>query len=160
MDVNWRELVTHAIGFLIFVWLLGKFAWKPLLGLMEERRQKIKDEFDRIEHEKAGVAELTANYEAKLKQIDNERRAKIVEAVEDGKKMAGEIKAHAQEEVKGLHEKAKGDIQRDVAKARVQLRDEMIDMTIIATEKIIKEKLDDPKHRQLIGRFIDNLEKV
>jgi len=157
MHVDWPQLLTHALGFLIFVWIMKRFAWGPLLGLMEERRNKIAGEFEQIEKDKAEVAAVTADYEAKMKEIDGERRAKLVEAVDEGKKMAAEIKAAAQDEVKGLHDKAKADLQRDVAKAKVQLRDEMIAMTMTAAEKVIHEKMDDAKHRDLIGRFIDNL---
>ncbi|MCP4684845.1 MAG: F0F1 ATP synthase subunit B [bacterium] len=152
-----KQILTHALGFVIFVWIMKRFAWGPLLGLMEERRNKIAGEFEQIEKDKAEVAAVTADYEAKLKEIDGERREKLVEAVDEGKKMAAEIKATAQDEVKGLHEKAKADLQRDVAKAKVQLRDEMIAMTMTAAEKVVHEKMDDDKHRQLIGRFIDNL---
>jgi F-type H+-transporting ATPase subunit b len=154
------QLITHIIGFAITVWLLKKYAWGPLLGLLEERRNKIVSEFDEIEKEKAGVADLSAEYEAKLKDIDNERRAKIVEAVEEGKQLAAEVKANAQAEVKEFHEKAKAELEREVAKAKVQLRNDMIAMSMTAAEKFIGKKLDNDEHRRLIGDFIDGLEKA
>ena len=95
IDLQWQQILTHAVGFLIALWVLKKFAWKPLLSLMEERRNKIVEEFNEIDNEKAKVAELTAEYEAKLRDIESERRAKLVEAVDEGKKLAAEIKAKA-----------------------------------------------------------------
>ncbi|MCK4606725.1 MAG: F0F1 ATP synthase subunit B [candidate division Zixibacteria bacterium] len=160
MELQWQQLLTHALGFLIVLWILKKFAWGPLLALMEERRTKIADEFKGIEDEKANVAGLTAEYEGKLKNIDVERRARLVEAVDEGKKIAEEIKAAAREEIKYLGEKAEDELARDVAKAKVQLKNDMVAMTIVATEKIIREKLDDQKHRELIGSFIENVEKA
>jgi len=160
MSLEWQQILTHLVGFGLVVWLLKKFAWGPLLDLMEERRNKIVDEFKQIDDEKARVAELTAEYDAKLKDIDNERRVKIVEAVDEGKALAAEIKANAQNEVKDINAKAKADLEREVAKAKVQLRNEMIALTMTATEKVIREKLTDDKHRELIGGFIDGLEKV
>ena len=160
MNLEWQQILTHLLGFAIAVWLLKRYAWGPLLSIMEERRNKIVDEFKHIEDEKENVARLTSEYEEKLKDIDNERRAKIVEAVEEGKKVAAEIKADAQQEIKDLHAKAKADLEREVAKAKVQLRDEMIALTMSAAEKVINEKLTDDKHRQLIGRFIDDMQRV
>ena len=157
MHVDWPQLLTHALGFLIFVWILRKFAWGPLLGLMEERRNKIAGEFDEIENQKAEVAKVTADYEARMKEIDAERRAKLVEAVKEGKDMAAEIKAEAMTEVRSLHEKAKVDLLRDVAQAKVQLRDEMVAMTMAAAQKIVRAEMDDAKHRDLIGQYIDEL---
>ena len=160
MDIQWQLLVTHAVGFLITVWILKKFAWGPLLALMDERRAKIQGEFDKIETEMSRVDTLAVEYDAKLKGIDEERRAKLVDAVIEGKKVAEEIKLAAQDQAREIAEKARGELERDVAKARVALKEDMVSMTISATEKIIMEKLDHDKHRQLIGQVIDGLEKV
>ncbi len=160
MEFVWQQALTHAIGFLITVWILKRFAWGPLLSLLEERRNRIADEFKGIEEEKAKVDQLTAQYEAKLKDIDVERRAKLIEAVAEGKKIAEEIKSAARDEAKEIAVKAKADLVREVAKAKVQLKDDMVTMTVVAAERIINEKLDDRKHRELIGSFIDNVEKA
>lgn len=160
MDLQWQQLLTHLIGFLITVWLLKKYAWGPLLAIMEERRNKIKSEFDSIEAEKEKVADMAAAYETKLKDIDADRRARLVEAVNEGKKIAKEIEAEARVEALAKSEKAQAELERDVAKAKVQLKNDMVNMTITAAEKIINEKLDDAKHRELIGGFLDNVEKV
>ena len=160
MNFELQQILTHALGFLIFVWILKKFAWGPLLGLMEERRAKIAGEFEEIDKQKGEVAQITADYEARMKEIDAERRAKMVEAVKEGKQMAADIKADAINEIRALHEKAKTDLQRDVAKAKVQLRDEMIGLTMAAAQKVVRENMDDAKHRYLIGRYIDELGRV
>ena len=160
INIEWQQLLTHALGFLITLWILKKYAWKPLLALMEERRNKIVNEFKEIDNEKDRVAQLTTEYEGKLRDIETERRARLVEAVDEGKKVAAEIKATAQQEVKDLHAKAKADLERDVDKAKVQLRDEMVAITMTAAEKVIREKLDDAKHRELIGKYIEELEKA
>lgn len=160
MEIQIQQLLTHAIGFLIVLWILKRFAWGPLLSLMEERRNRIAGEFQKIQQDQAAVDRLAADYEAKLKDIDNERRARLVEAVNEGKKVAEEIKAVAQNDAKLITAKAKSELERDVAKAKVQLKEDMISLTITAAEKIINEKVDDPKHRELIGRFMDNIERA
>ena len=160
MNIEWQQLLTHALGFLIFVWVLRKYAWGPLLDLMEERRAKIAGEFEEIDNQKAEVAKVTADYEARMKEIDAERRAKLVEAVKEGKQMAADIKTEAMNEVRSLHEKAKTDLLRDVAQAKVQLRDEMVAMTMTAARKIVRTEMDDARHRDLIGQYIDELGRV
>ncbi|NOY87919.1 MAG: F0F1 ATP synthase subunit B [FCB group bacterium] len=160
MNLEFSQIITHIVGFLIVLWLLKKYAWGPLLAMMEERRNKIAGEFQKIEEGKADVAQLAADYDKKLKEIDLEKRAKLVEAVNEGKKVAEEIKTAAHEEAKKITAKAKAELVRDVAKAKVQLKSDMVAITIAAAEKIIKEELDDQKHHQLIGQFIDGLDKV
>ena len=160
MDIQLQQIITHLIGFLITLFILAKFAWRPLLNLMEERRSKIAGEFDKIEEDRAEVQKLADQYEQKLKEIDNERRVKITEAVNEGKKVAEEIKSAAQDNARKIAEKAKTELQQDVDKAKVELKDEMVALTMMAAEKIIHEKMDDAKHRELISRFIDNIEKA
>lgn len=160
MDLQWQLLATHTFGFLITLFILKKYAWGPLLQLIDDRKEKIISEFKSIEDGKANVEKLTAEYQAKLKEIDNERRDKIVEAVNEGKLIAEEIKTTAKAEAKTLGEKAKADLQGEVAKAKVQLKNEMVEITIKAAEKIVNEKLDDQKHRELISNFIGSIEKA
>ncbi len=160
MNIELAQVLTHIIGFLITVWLLKKFAWKPLLSMMEERRQKIQDEFDNIETKKQDADKLRTEYENKLKNIEAERRVKITEAVNEANKLASDIKMNAQEEARGIINRTNEQLDRDVAKAKVQLKEEMVTITLTAAEKILHEKLDDKKERELIGKFIDNIEKA
>ena len=160
MHLEWQQLATNALGFLITLWIIKRFAWGPLLAIMEERRSSIANEFKRIDDEKAKAARLAADYEQKLKEIDAERRAKLVEAVNEGKKIAEDLKTTARAEAQEITSKTKSELENEVKKARVHLKNEMIAITMIATEKIIREKLDDQKHRQLIGAIIDGAEKA
>jgi len=157
MNFEWQLLITHSVSFLITLWILKRFAWGPLLSLIEERREKIAGEFQTIEREKENANQLNAQYEAKLREIDNERRTKIVEAVNEGKKIAEEIQTAAKSEAKELREKSRAELDREVAKAKVQLKDDMVALALAATEKLLNEKLDENQHRKLIGNYIDEI---
>jgi len=160
MSLDYQLIITHIIGFVITVWILKKFAWKPILDILEERRNKIKSEFDKIESDKTEVAEIKADYETKLKDIDNISRQKLAEAVKEGQKIAAEIKEQGRDEAKEIINRAKAELERDVDKARVTLKEDMIRMTVIAAEKIISAKLYDAANRRLISDFIDSVEKA
>jgi len=160
MSPDIYQILTHMIGFLVVVWLMKKFAWKPLLNMMDERRQKIVDEFQKIDDDRAEVEQIKSDYEGKLKNIDAERRQKITEAVNEGNKIASDIKLKAQEQARDIINRTNEQLERDVAKAKVQLKEEMVTITLTAAEKILREKLDEKKERELIGKFIDNIEKA
>jgi len=160
MNLEISQLITHIIGFLITVWLLKKFAWGPLLSLMDERRQKIVDEFQKIDDKKAEAEKLKLSYEDKLKNIEAERRQKIAEAINEANKAASDIKMSAQEESRNMINRTNEQLGRDVAAAKVQLKEDMVSITLSAAEKILHEKLDVQKERELIGKFIDNIEKA
>jgi F-type H+-transporting ATPase subunit b len=159
MGLELGQIITQIIGFLIAIMLLKKFAWKPLLSMLEERRKKIKAEFDTIDEERKKTEKLSADYQTKLKEIDALARVKIQEAAREGQILANEIKEGARSEAKEIVAKAREDIGRDIEKAKVQLRDDVVNMTIRITEKLIGEKLDAEKDRELVIRFVDEMKQ-
>lgn len=160
ISLEWQQILTHIVGFVIALWILKKFAWKPLLGMIDERRQKIQGDFDKAKEELDSAEKLHAEYDERMRQADAEARQKIQEAIREGQGVASEIKEAARSEGRELIERAKQELSRDVDKAKVQLKLDIVKMTLAATEKMINEKLDEAKHRELIEGFIDDVEKI
>ena len=63
MNLQWDILLTQAVGFLIVMWLLRKYAWGKLLAFIEKRRETIAASFDEIEQEKNNVGEIREKLE-------------------------------------------------------------------------------------------------
>ena len=160
MNLVWQQVLTQIAGFLIVLWVLKRFAWKPILSLLEERRQKIKSEFDSAAQRKEEANQLFASYEAKLKEIDAAARAKIQEAVSEAQKIAADIKEVARQEGRDLVVRSQAEIAREISKAKVQLKEDMVAISLTATEKIISQKLDEPGHRRLIDEYLSRVERV
>jgi F-type H+-transporting ATPase subunit b len=152
-----KQVITQILGFLLLVWLLRQFAWGPLLGLLEARRQKIAGEFQEAERRKAEADGLKARYESELKGIEAQARQKLMEAVAEGQKVAGEIKAQAQTEAQHRLERANDEIARENEKAKEVLKQRMIALALRAAEKILRQKLDDASQRQLAAEFVDEV---
>jgi F-type H+-transporting ATPase subunit b len=158
MDLQWKELITQALGFLIVVWLLKKYAWSGLLEFIEKRRELIASEFDNIEKSKADAEALKARFDQELADIEQTRRERIQEAVNEASQHAAEIKEEARGDAVELREKAERDITLEMDKANAVLRDRMTSAVITISEKVIRERLDDEKHRELINRFLDEVD--
>ena len=160
LGIKLTELLTQIVGFLIAIWILKKFAWKPLLGMLEQRREKIKADLKSAEDIKEDAANILAEYQKQMKEVDSTARAKIQEAITDGNRVAGEIREQARVEAKDIISKAREELSRDIAKAKLELRNDMVNMTIAATEKIIALKMDEEKQRSMISKFIDEVESI
>lgn len=160
MNLELGQIITQIIGFLIALFILKKFAWKPLLGILEERRSKIKSEFENLDEEKKTINALSSEYEEKLKDIEGLTRQKILEAAKEGQEMANQVKENARKEALEIMNRSREEIQRELDKAKVQLKNEMVNLSLRAAEKIIQEKLDEEKDRKLIRDFIEGLEKI
>ncbi|HET6350458.1 MAG TPA: F0F1 ATP synthase subunit B [Candidatus Krumholzibacteria bacterium] len=157
MNLDWKALLTQALGFLIVVWLLRKYAWGKLLAFTEKRRETIAAEFASIEKSKGDVDGLRRKFEEELAGIETTRRARIQEAVSDAHQIAGEIRDEARKEAIAMRVKAGEDINLDMDKANVAFRDDMVNAVIGATEKLIRTRLDDAQHRTLINQFLDEV---
>ena len=151
------QVATTALAFLIFFWVSKKLFWTSIIQTIEARQSRIRGEFNRIDELRAQVEALESNYKAKIAEIDAEARTRMQEAVAHGRELAEEIAETSRREANEALERNKQVIAIEMEKAREVLRQEVVEMTLTATDKIIKERLDDPKHRQLVSGFVEEL---
>ena len=156
---NVTNLITTAVGFILFVWVLGKFAWDPVLGLLDERRGKIEGDYAAAEKHLEDAEQLKVEFESKLADIKTIEREKVQEAVKRGEELADGIVGKARSGADEIRVKADQDIEIEAQKAQIQLRDSVVTMAIGAAEKVISERLDDDLHRKLITDYIEAMEK-
>lgn len=150
-------IITQALAFAILFLILKKFAFGPVLNLIDSRRRHISDEFESIESGKAGVLKSQKDIEQRLAGIDDEARIKVRDAVQEGQQLAEQISTEAQQEAQEIARKAESLIEIERTKFTAEIRDRVIEMTIAATEKLIRERLDEEKHREIIINFIDSM---
>ena len=156
---NVTNLITTAVGFILFVWVLRKFAWGPVLGLLDERRGKIEGDYATAEKHLEDAEQLKVEFESKLADIKTLEREKVQEAVKRGEELADGIVGKAKSGADQIRVKADQDIEIEFSKAQIDLRDSVVKMAIGAAEKVIGEALNDDVHRRLVTEYIDTLEK-
>jgi F-type H+-transporting ATPase subunit b len=155
--IDIRMVGTQILGFLLLLWGLSKWAWGPLTRQLEARRQKIAGEFAEAERRQLAADALKAKLEQDLRGIDAQARAKLQEAVSEGQKVAGEIRAQAHQEAQARMARAEEEMMREREKAKELLKEQVIGLSIATAEKILKANLDDPAQRKLAGQFIDEV---
>ncbi|MCP4571807.1 MAG: F0F1 ATP synthase subunit B [bacterium] len=155
---NWTNLLTTAVGFILFVWVLAKFAWGPILNLLDQRRETIQSDYAAAEKNLVDAESLKGEFELKLQDIKVIEREKVQEAVKRGEDLADGIVTKANDTAAARTEKAEQDLEIETQKAQLQLRDDVVTMAIGAAEKVIGERLDDGLHRKLIQEYIDSIE--
>ncbi|MFZ5802338.1 MAG: F0F1 ATP synthase subunit B [Candidatus Omnitrophota bacterium] len=151
------EVLVQLFAFLIVFFVLKRLAWKPLLKAIEERRERIREEFVRIEHAQKEVERLKTDYASHLQKIDEEAREKIQEAIEEGRRIAREIQEKARHESLETVQKTKESLEIEIAKARVELKKEIADLAVRVAEKILEENLNEEKQQKKIAAMLDAL---
>lgn len=152
-------VLTTVIVFLFVIWILKEYAFDPVLSIIDERRDKIAGDLKKAEDLQQQAAAEKAELDERLRTIENVAREKMQELIAEGKVIAKSIQEKAHQEAEVMKEKARKSIQAETEKARVELKHEIIKLTLMATERIIHEKLDDEKHQSLINNFLSEVER-
>lgn len=158
--INLPLLVSSLAGFLILWWVLNKFAFKPVLKTIDERRESIEAAFQEVEDAKADVARLKAEYEANMSRISAEAQSKLQEALAQGQALAAQLKTEAEQQREKLLARTHEDIQREKDKALAELRNEAIDLSFAITNKVLEGGLDRATHDKLVAGFVRDMKEL
>jgi len=156
--IDIRLVLTQILGFLVLVWILGRYAWGPVVAQLEARRSRIAAEFDEAARRQREADALKAKYEQDLRDIESQARQLKLEAVTQGQRVAAEIKAQAQADAVARMARADEEIVHDQERAREMLKRQVAALSIRTAEKILRAKLDEPGQRELVERFIDEVD--
>jgi len=155
--IDIKQVATQILGFLLLLWGLRRWAWGPVLGMLEARRKKIAGEFEEAERRKAEALELKARYEQDLRGIEAQARARIQQAVTEAQKVAAEIKSQAQSDAQQRVARADDEIAREREKAKEILKEHIIRLSVRTAEKILRQSLDEKMQRKLTAEFVDDV---
>jgi len=151
-------LIAQLLIFLVMLGVLYRFAWGPLLKILNERRTRIAQG---VEATQKALQELEAaekERQAKLEEARREAQAILDRIAKQGEDLRKELEAKAREQAEALIAKARAEIQQERQKAVQDLRSQVADLAVMAAGRIIGESLDAKKHRELIERTIEEAE--
>ena len=145
------ELVTPEIGlvfwttisFLIFLFILGKFAWKPILGAINEREISIENALMKAEAAKEEMERLTSENESLLREARAERDIILQEARKLKDKIVGDAKEAAQEEGAKMIEKARLEINMQKALAIADVKNQVASLSLEIADKVLRKQFED-----------------
>ncbi len=150
-------IIWTFVTFGLLLFLLKKFAWKPLLSGLEGRESRIKNDLQGAENARREAEKSLEKHRAMMQDAELEARRVIEEARKLAEKMRVDILAQAEEQARLLASQAKADIQREKNTALLQLRAEIADLAIGAASKILGEQLDEEQNRRIVDAFIADL---
>ena len=154
-----NEIVAQIITFMILLFLMNRFAWKPFLKVLDDRKERIASELKKIDDAKAELDGIKADYQTRLASIETEAKAKIQAAIEEGGRKAEEIRQDARNESERIFAKAQEAIKAEVAKAEETLKDKIVNLTVDIAGKVVQERLTAEDDKAIVETFIKEMEK-
>lgn len=154
LGIDLKALVIQLVSFLLAFWVLQRYAFKPILKIMDERRKTIEAGVQLGEQMKKDKAELESKVEAALHKARQNADKIIAEAQENSRQTIREAEEKAREKANSIMQEAEDRIAADTKRARKALESELVNLISNATETIIGEKVDAKKDAQLIDRAL------
>ena len=164
-EVAWDALFAPDLGlavwtlltFLTLLFILGRYAWGPLLGALDARRERIQDDIDKAKNQRDEAGALLAQYREQLAEGRRQAQAIVAESREAAEELRRELEAGAREESRAILANARREIERERDAAVDAVRREAVEVAMAAASRLLEERLDGDRDRQLVTDYIDDL---
>ncbi|HEY6780542.1 MAG TPA: F0F1 ATP synthase subunit B [Thermoleophilaceae bacterium] len=151
-------LVSPNVGLMIWtllafgatLYLLNKLAFPRIAEALDKRRRAIEESIDHAERTKAEADQLLEEYRARLREAREQAEDIVSRARKAADSLSDESKAQARQQREELMEATRRDIEAETRRAVDQIRKEVADLTVLATEKVTRKSLTPDDHRRLI----------
>ena len=157
IDFN-ATLIAQVLNFLFLVFILAKFAYKPVINMMEDRKNKIASDLENAEMAKAEAEKLKAEYAAQLAAVRQEAQSIIENARKTAQSVHDKIIAETKEEQEQIVASAKDAILLEKQQALGEVRAQVI-LSLVAAGKILEQKLNSAEDEKLAGSVVDKIMK-
>ena len=155
LGINLPGLITQIVSIIILFFILSKLLYKPLVSLLDQRAEKIKDGLEAAERAKEEAARSEESIQEQLLEARSEGQRLIVQARETAEKFREEEMEKAREDIEAERTRAQTNIQRERDAAIEDLRREFAGLAISAAEKVVRTSLDEDGHRELIDTVLE-----
>ena len=157
LNVDFGLAIWILITFVLFLVLLGVFAWRPILEALEKRENKIQESLDAAEKAMAKAERISKDNEKALKDAEAKAQQIRRDALEEAEMLRNERVEKAKKEADDMLEQAKSTIEQEKKQALMELRDEVADLAVKAANIILDQELDEKKNKKLVDSYIKDL---
>ena len=146
------------LTFLVLLWLLAKFAWRPLLQALESRQELIRKSLDDAQEARRELERLHVESAQILKEARVQADSIITQTRSDGERLREEMRQKARTEADTIVRTAERQIQLETARALQQIRHEAADLSVMIASKLIQRNLSKEDNERLIEDALNQVE--
>jgi F-type H+-transporting ATPase subunit b len=150
LGINGWQLAVQLVAFIVFIFLLWKFAVGPIVNVLDQRQEKIKESFEAAERVQAELKETQARNEDALQQARRESQEIIATARTNSEQLLAAARDEAGKQSDAYLKKAQETLRQEAEQARQQLRQEVADLAVLAASRILRKEIDPKAQAQLI----------
>ncbi len=160
LGLNLPSLLVFLINFSLLLAILYLFAYKPILKLLDQRAERIKESLEAAEKARQEAAASEARTQEQLAEARREGQRLLDQARAQAEKYREDEMVKARKEAETFVERARQDIQRERDDAVEEVKANFARLTIQAAERVIGKSLDERAHRDLIGKVLEEGQQI
>ena len=154
MGINLAAVIWHAVNFLILLFVLQRFLYRPVIRMLDERSNRIRESLAQAETIREETARLEAESRGILDEARREGQQLLAQANRSAEQIMTEARRQAQAEGDRLVERARSEIERERDQVFQELREQVADLAVSAASRVVRRSLDDSTHRELVREFL------
>ena len=156
MNIN-ATLIAQAVVMIVFVAICWRYIYPPIVAAMQERQKKISDGLEAAKKADDSLEEARLAYEKELDQAKSEAAAILDKANARASQIVNDATSKADVEAEKIMASASTNIENETNKAREELRQQMSDIIIDTTQKILDDEISKEKHEAILKKAAQDL---
>jgi len=154
LGIDAWQLLWQMVAFGILVFLLGRYLYRPILAMLDERRDRIAQSMKDAQKASESADDLRRELELQRTEARREGQVILSQAGEMSEKMKSEILVQARSEAAKMLEDAKKQIEADRERSMAELQKQVADLALTVSQSVLSGAIDEQTHRRLIDDFI------
>ena len=155
LGINLPQLIAQLINFGILFGLLRLLAYKPIMRMLDERSNRIKESMEQTEHIKQKATDAEVEFKKQVAAASRQGQEIIERASKTAEEIKQQARQDAQSEVGQMLSRARAEIRHERDEIVDELRSEFADITVMAAGQVIERSLDQKAHKDLIDKVLE-----
>ena len=160
LGIHFPSLLIYLVNFLLVLVLLRLFAYRPILRLMDQRAERIRESLEASDQAREAAASSQEAVEAQLVEARREAQRIVEQAREAAERYRAEEMERARNEAETFVSRARADIERERDAAVEEVRSNFADLAMTAAERVVRRSLDRQAHEELITQVLEEGESL
>ncbi|WP_449355753.1 F0F1 ATP synthase subunit B [Virgibacillus natechei] len=156
-DLQVGDMITQLFFFILLLFLVGKFAWRPVVNMMQKREKYVADEIESAETSRKEAEIASKEAQEQLNQTKQEAQTMIENAKNAGVKQEKDIIESARQEAERIKQAAQDDIQNEKEQALQALQDKVASLSVQIATKVIEKEISATDQEELINEYIKEI---
>jgi F-type H+-transporting ATPase subunit b len=154
LGLNWSGLIWHAINFIVLLVLLRLVLYKPIVGMLDARAQRVRDSMEQAEAARRAAEQAEADRQALLAETRREAEQIRARADEQAKRILSDAEARAHERQQQAEQQAATAARQIEERVMSQVRTQLADLVVTAVDRVTRGAVDANAQRGLVQQFL------